>query len=70
MLCVMILAKEHFGCLFRFNGPLKQYFGLYRVVSQRGGERIEMIDETKQMSKPPNPHQLQAQRPLPYYDPN
>ena len=23
------------GCL-RLNGPLRQYFGLYRVVSQRG----------------------------------
>ena len=29
------------GC-FGFNGPLGQYFSLYRAVSQRGGERIEM----------------------------
>ena len=26
------------GC-FGFNGPLRQYFSLYRVVSQREGER-------------------------------
>ena len=28
------------GC-FGFNGPLKQYFSLYRAVSQREGERGE-----------------------------
>ena len=28
------------GC-FGFNGPLRQYFSLYRVVSQREGERKE-----------------------------
>ena len=28
------------GC-FRFNGPLRQYFSLYRAVSQREGERWE-----------------------------
>ena len=28
------------GC-FGFNGPLRQYFSLYRAVSQRGGEREE-----------------------------
>ena len=30
-----------------FNGPLKQYFSLYRAVSQREGERGERIDESK-----------------------
>ena len=30
---------------FGFNGPLRQYFSLYRVVSQREGERGERIDE-------------------------
>ena len=24
-----------------FNGPLRQYFSLYRAVSQREGERVE-----------------------------
>ena len=32
---------QEFGWLvgFRFNGPLRQYFSLYRAVSQREGER-------------------------------
>ena len=30
----------HDGC-FGFNGPLRQYFSLYRAVSQREGERGE-----------------------------
>ena len=34
------------GC-FGFNGPLRQYFSLYRAVSQREGERRERIDESK-----------------------
>ena len=33
------------GCL-GFNGPLRQYFSLYRAVSQREGERGERIDES------------------------
>ena len=28
------------GC-FGFNGPLRQYFSLYRAVSQREGEEAE-----------------------------
>ena len=28
------------GC-FGFSGPLRQYFSLYRAVSQREGERVE-----------------------------
>ena len=31
------------GC-FGFNGPLRQYFSLYRAVSQRAGERGARID--------------------------
>ena len=35
------------GC-FGFNGPLRQYFRLYRAVSQREGDRGEKkIDESK-----------------------
>ena len=41
------------GC-FGFNSPLRQYFSLYRAVSQKEGEREERIDESK-MSKPPPP---------------
>ena len=45
------------GC-FGFNAPLRQYFSLYRAVSQREGERGERIDESKNN---PHPHLLQAQ---------
>ena len=34
------------GC-FGFNGPLRQYFSLYRAVLQREGERRERTDESK-----------------------
>ena len=36
-----------------FNGPLRQYFSLYRAVSQREGERKEVIDERKMSKQPP-----------------
>ena len=40
---------------FWFNGPLRQYFGLYRTVSQRERER-ERIDEGKNVQiTPPAP---------------
>ena len=43
------------GC-FGFNGPLRQYFSLYRAISQRAGERRERIDESKNVkSTPPAP---------------
>ena len=37
---VMELSTQLVGC-FGFNGPLRQYFSLYRAVSQREGERGE-----------------------------
>ena len=37
------------GC-FGLNGPLRQYFSLYRAVSQREGERK---DERKMSKQPP-----------------
>ena len=40
------------GC-FGFNGPLRQYFSLYRAVSQRQGERRERIDESKNVQTTP-----------------
>ena len=40
------------GC-FRFSGRLRQYFNLYRAVSQREGERGEMIEEGKMSKQPP-----------------
>ena len=42
------------GC-FGLNGPLRQYFSLYRAVSQREGER-KMTDERKTSKQlPPAP---------------
>ena len=43
------------GC-FRFNGPLRQCFSLYRVVSQREGERME---KSKMPKQPPCPTIIQ-----------
>ena len=42
------------GC-FGFNGPLRQYFSLYRAVSQREGEREERIYESKNVQTTPAP---------------
>ena len=42
------------GC-FGFNGPLRQYFSLYRAVSQREGEREEKRQRRVKMSKQPPP---------------
>ena len=42
------------GC-FWFNGPLRQYFSLYRAVSQREGERGEKGQMREKMSKQPPP---------------
>ena len=38
-----------------FNGPLRQYYSLYRVVSQRDGERDEKGFRRVKMSKQPPP---------------
>ena len=38
---VKLRHVEHLVGCFGLNGPLKQYFSLYRAVSQRGGERKE-----------------------------
>ena len=42
------------GC-FGFNSPLRQYFSLYRAVSQREGERGERGQMRVKMSKQPPP---------------
>ena len=48
------------GC-FGFNGPLRQYFSLYRAISQREGERGEKRIDEKKCPNNPHPHLLQAQ---------
>ena len=41
--------------VFGFNGPLRQYFSLYRAVSQREGDRGEKGKMRIKMSKQPAP---------------
>ena len=43
------------GSSFGFSGPLRQYFSLYRAVSQREGERGETGQMRVKMSKQPPP---------------
>ena len=52
------------GC-FGLNGPLRQYFSLYRAASQREGERREMIDERKNIQTPPPEPTVSAVGPCP-----
>ena len=59
------------GWFFGLNGPLIQYFSLYRVVSQREGERGEKrIDESKNVQTTPDRTYYKRSRPLPYCNPN
>ena len=48
-------AQDLVGCL-GFNSPLRQYFSLYRAVSQRDGERNGRRE--KKMSKQPPPARI------------
>ena len=58
------------GC-FGFNGPLRQYFSLYRAVSQREGERGEKrIDESKTVQTTHTRTDYKRSRPLPFCYPN
>ena len=61
--CIMMIWLV--GC-FGFNGPLRQYFSLYRAVSQREGEREERIDESKNVQTTPTRTYCKRNRPLPY----
>ena len=64
-----ILVGLLVGC-FGFNGPLRQYFSLYRAVSQTEGERGERIEESKNVQTTPTRTYCKYNRPLPYYHPN
>ena len=57
------------GC-FGLSGPLRQYFSLYRAVSQGEGEREERIKESKNVQTNPTRTYCKRNRPLPYYHPN
>ena len=52
--CLFVQCSWLVGC-FGFNGPLRQYFSLYRAVSQREGERGEKGQRRVKMSKQPPP---------------
>ena len=51
ILCILV---GWVGCI-GFNGPLRQYFSLYRAVYQREGERGEKGYMRVKMSKQPPP---------------
>ena len=55
---------------FGFNGPLRQYFSLYRAVSQREGEREERMDESENVQTTPTRTYCKRNRPLPYCNQN
>ena len=57
------------GC-FGLKGPLRQYFSLYRAVSQREGEGKRNDRREEKMSKQPHPHLPQAQKALALLFPN
>ena len=54
-----LIPQSHWlvGC-FGLNGPSRQYFTLYRAVSQRSRKKRENIDERKNVHT--SPHLLQA----------
>ena len=53
------------GC-FGFNGPLRQYFSLYRaVLPKRGRKRRERTDESRNVQTTPTRTYCKRSRPLP-----
>ena len=57
LLAQFIIFKTHltvgWSAVFGFNVPLRQYFSQNQAVSQREGERREMIDESKNVQTTP-----------------
>ena len=69
----LISTEKIFGWLvgcFGFNGPLRQYFSLYRAVSQKEGKRRARIEENKNVQTTPTRTYCKGSRPLPYCYPN
>ena len=48
---------------------MRQYFSLYRAVSQTGRKKREKIDERKNVQTSPTRTYCKSNRPLPYYKP-
>ena len=65
--CLSIWVSRVVGWLvvFGLTDPLRQYFSLYRVVSQ-GRKRRERIDESKIVQTTPTRTYCKSSRPLPY----
>ena len=57
------------GC-FGLNGPLRQYFSLYRAVSQRGEKEKRKDRREKKCPNNPTRTYCKRSRPLPYSNPN
>ena len=55
---------------FGFNGPLRQYFSLYRAVSTRGRKRKERLDESKNVQTTPSRTYCKRSRSLLYCNAN
>ena len=65
-----IIRRILVGC-FGLNGPSRQYFSLYRAVSQREGEKETRKDRgEKKCPNNPTRTYCKRSRPLPYFYPN
>ena len=64
MLCAMESCLRWLVGCFGLNGPLRQYFSLYRAVSQREGERKRNDSREKKCPNNPHMHLLQVQKAL------
>ena len=70
--CLSLIRTWLVGWLvgyFELNGPLRQYFSLYRL-RERWRKKKEMIDERKNVQTTPTHTYCKRSRPLPYYNPN
>ena len=63
------LPKKNVGWMvvLGFNDLLRQYFSLYRAVSQRRRKKKEMMDESKNVQATRTHCKHSRPRPLPYY---
>ena len=59
-----IAANIRLGGCFVFNDPLRQYFNLYRTVSQREEKEEKKNRQEKKIPSNPHPHLLKAQSAL------
>ena len=65
-----ILESIWLVCCFQFNDPLRQYFSLNWAISQREGERRQIIDERNNVQTNPTRAYCKNSRSLPFHYPN